>query len=236
MVSDVLAAVRDLVANGRRGALATAISGPDAGTAVLMDTTGEVLEGDSPSPEIVASAVTVAGSGTPITNEVAGVTWFVEPVLPAPRLIVLGAIAIADALVPMAIAGGFAVHVVDMRDWLATPDRYPGAASVRCGVPIEMLEAVGMDEATSVVSFLHEPRLEDPVLMAALQSPARYVGSMGSRRTTAAKRDRLAEAGLAPAAIESLHAPIGLDIGSRTPQEIAVSVLAEVVAAGRGRV
>lgn len=234
-MNDVLAAVRELVTEGRRGVLVTATSGPQTGAAALLDTAGRVVAGEPPPPEIITAAKSVAEAGTPSISEVAAAAWFVEPVLPAPRLIVLGAIAVADALVPMAVAAGFAVHVVDMRDWLATPERYPQATSVRCGVPIEMLEEVGVDEATSVVSFLHEPRLEDPVLQAALQGAARYVGSMGSRKTTAAKRERLAGAGLSADTVAALHAPIGLPVGARTPQEIAVSVLAEVVAASRGR-
>jgi len=156
-------------------------------------------------------------------------------VLPPPRLIVLGAIAAADALVPMAAAAGFAVHVIDTREWLADVARFPQAASVRCGTPADMLREVGLDSATSIVSFLHEARLEDEVLVEALGSSAGYVGSMGSAKNTEAKRLRLADAGVEAPRLERLHAPIGLSIGSRTPQEMAVAVLAQVVAVGRGR-
>jgi xanthine dehydrogenase accessory factor len=124
--------------------------------------------------------------------------------------------------------------VVDPRPWLATSDRHPAASEVHCGEPSEVLEGIQIDSGTAVVSFLHEERLEDPVLRAALVGGAGYVGSMGSRRTTALKRERLLAAGLGDDVVARLHAPIGLDIGSVTPQEIAVAVLGEIVAARRG--
>jgi xanthine dehydrogenase accessory factor len=184
--------------------------------------------------DVVAAAAVVLDRGTPQTIESEGESWFVEPVTPPPKLIVLGAIAVAEALAPMATAAGYAVHVIDTRDWLATEAKFPSAVSVRCGTPLEMLREVGIDTATSVVSFLHEARLEDEVLIESLRSPARYVGSMGSNKTTEAKRSRLSAAGLDDVSLERLRAPIGLSIGSRSSQEIAVSVLAEVVAVGRG--
>jgi len=235
MVSKVLAATRALVTAGDRGAMVTAIDGPEPGVTVLLDSSGRLVAGGSePLAAVVAAAQTVIDNATPEVIEADGVSWFVEPALPPPKLIVLGAIAAADALVPMAAAAGFAVHVIDTREWLADDARFPEGTSVRCGAPLDMLRAVGIDSATSIVSFLHEGRLEDPVLVEALRSPARYVGSMGSGKSTAAKRKRLAGAGIESGLLERLHAPIGLRIGSRTPQEMAVAVLAEVVAVGRG--
>ena len=235
MVSKVLAATSGLVAAGDRGVMATAIDGPEPGMIVLLDSSGRLVAGGSEPPAaVVAVAQTVLDNGTPEVIEADGVSWFVEPVLPPPKLIVLGAIAAADALVPMATAAGFAVHVIDTREWLADDARFPEGTAVHCGAPLDMLRNVGIDSATSIVSFLHEGRLEDPVLLEALRSPARYVGSMGSGKSTAAKRERLADAGIEPRLLARLHAPIGLRIGSRTPQEMAVAVLAEVVAVGRG--
>ena len=234
MVNDVLAAASALIATGDRGAMATATGGPEAGRVVLLDSKGLSVPGDTDPPVAVRAAVpAVLDGGVPVAVDVDGALWFVEPVLPPPKLIVLGAIAAADALVPMAVAAGFAVHVIDTRDWLADEMRFPTAVSVLCGVPLEMLRLAGIDSATSIVSFLHEPRLEDPVLVESLQSSARYVGSMGSANSTAAKRERLLGAGVETVRLERLHSPIGLRIGSRTPQEMAVAVLAEVVAVGR---
>jgi len=235
MVSETLAAVDTLVAAGNRGVMATAIDGPNAGSTVLFDPAGQLLtESRADSSGVVSVVPVVLEEGTARLYEVDGASWFVEPVLPPPKLIALGAIAAADALVPMAAAAGFDVHVIDTRDWLAQAARFPSATSVLCGNPLEMLREIGIDSATSIVSFLHEARLEDPILVESLQSHARYVGSMGSGKTSAAKRTRLEAAGVESDALARLHAPIGLRIGSRTPQEMAVAVLAEVVAAGRG--
>jgi xanthine dehydrogenase accessory factor len=232
MVTDVLAAASALVAEGRRGVMATCVSGPSVGLTALFDTDGSLLAGEGPAiPDRITD---VDHSGVPKMISHGDSSWFVEPVVPAPRLLVLGAISVADALVPMAAAAGFAVTVIDPREWLARTDRYPEATTVRCGEPSGELRQAGIDSATAVVSFLHEPRLEDEVLQISLASSAPYVGSMGSSRTTAAKRQRLAEAGLSPTEVDRLHAPIGLDIGAQTPKEIAVAILAEIVAATRG--
>lgn len=231
MVTDPLAVVRDLVGSGSTGLLITPLDGGPAG---VIGSDLSLLCGPEPDVAVAAAAESVLDSGVPRVIESDRGSWFVEPVRPAPRLVVFGAIAVADSLVPMAAAAGFSVVVVDPRPWLATPDRHPAAMDVRCGVPIEVMEGITVDSGTAVVSFLHEPRLEDPVLMAALSGPAGYVGAMGSGRTTAAKRERLAAAGLTPGQIGRLHAPIGLDIGSVSPNEIAVSVLAEIVAVRRG--
>jgi xanthine dehydrogenase accessory factor len=234
VVAEVLAAVRLLIAAGDRGSLITAVSGSEQGECALLDADGRVVAGMSLPADVVAAAAPALDRRTPQLIEIDGESWFVEPVMPPPKLIVLGAIAVAEALAPMATAAGYAVHVIDTRDWLATEEKFPTAVSVRCGTPLDMLREVGIDAATSIVSFLHEARLEDEVLIESLRNPIRYVGSMGSSKTTAAKRSRLSAAGLDDASLERLRAPIGLAIGSRTPQEIAVSVLAEVVAVGRG--
>ena len=232
-----LDAARRLVDAGGRGTLVTALSGPDAGSSCLLGPSGETIEGAEPSPAAVAAAGRVLERGVPeVVEDDADGSWFVEPVQPPPRVVVFGAIAVADALVPMAAAAGYSVVVVDPRPWLATADRYPDADEVHCGEPSEVVDRIDIDAATAVVSFLHEPRHEDPVLRAALASPAWYVGAMGSRRSTAAKRERLADAGVSDEQLDRLHAPIGLDIGAVPPREIAVAVLAELVAVSRGAV
>lgn len=234
VMPSVLAGARSMVDAGERGVMATAISGDRAGSCGLLDRAARLIVGDRLPDEVSDAVASTLASGLPSVIEASETSWFVEPVVPAPSLLVFGAVAVADALVPMAIAAGYSVHVVDTRDWLASSARYPGAASVSCELPIEALHRIGVDGVTSVVSLLHEARLEDAVLRASLEGGARYVGSMGSRLTTEAKRARLADSGVTPELLARLRAPIGLAIGGRTPQEIAVSILAEVVAVGRG--
>jgi xanthine dehydrogenase accessory factor len=234
VVTDVLAAVRAVMHDGRRAALATQVDGPTPGVTGLVDESGRAIAGKPLPAPVVARVAEVLSTAAPVVVTGDAQTWFLEPVLPRPRLIVFGAIAAADALVPMAAAAGYSVTVVDEREWLARSERYPAAERVVCGRAAQVLESLAVDASTCAVSFLHEARLEDELLVALLTGPARYVGSMGSRRSTAAKRLRLATAGVGSEALDRLYAPIGLDIGSRTPQEIAVAILAEIVASGRG--
>ncbi|NMG17262.1 XdhC family protein [Aromatoleum bremense] len=147
----------------------------------------------------------------------------------APRLVIVGAVHIAQALAPMAAIAGFEVIVVDPRRAFATPQRLPGV-SVTTEWPDEALERLGIDAQTAVVTLSHDPKLDDPALIVALQSDAFYIGSLGSTRTHAKRVARLAEAGLEEA-IARIHAPVGLDLGGRAPAEIAVAILAQVVQA-----
>lgn len=145
----------------------------------------------------------------------------------APRLVIVGAVHIAQALAPMAAMAGFAVVVIDPRRAFATSERLPGV-TVTTEWPDEALARIGIDAQTAVVTLSHDPKLDDPALIAALNSKAFYVGALGSSRTHAKRVARLTEAGLADA-IPRIHAPVGLDLGGRSPAEIAVSVLAQVI-------
>lgn len=158
---------------------------------------------------------------------------FVEPHNPPRRLILVGAVHIAQPLAEMAGLAGFAVTVVDPRTAFATAARFPGVALVTRW-PDQALAELAPDARTAVVTLTHDPKIDDPGLIAALDSPAFYVGCLGSRKTHAGRLARLAERGITPAALERLHGPVGLRIGAISPAEIAVSVLAEIVASLRG--
>ncbi len=159
--------------------------------------------------------------------------WFIHPHNPPLRLIIVGAVHIAQALVPMALPLGFAVTVVDPRRAFATEERMGGRVAISQDWPDEAMAALAPDARTAVVTLTHDPKLDDPALLVALRSPAFYVGSLGSRRTHAKRLARLAEAGMTEAELGKIHAPVGLDIGAVTAPEIAVSILAQVVAARR---
>ena len=165
--------------------------------------------------------------------ELDGERWFVHPHTPPVRLIVVGAVHVAQALVPMAATLGFAVTVVDPRRAFATPERFPGV-SLSSDWPDEAMETMALDARTAVVTLTHDPKLDDPALDVALRSPCFYIGALGSRRTHAKRVARLQELGHGDGAIARIHAPVGLDIAAVTAPEIALSVLAEVVAARRG--
>ncbi|GAA3878078.1 XdhC family protein [Celeribacter arenosi] len=152
---------------------------------------------------------------------------------PPPRLVVVGAVHIAQNLLPMARGAGFDVTLIDPRDAFASRSRFPDEA-ISDAWPDEALNALALDARTAVVTLTHDPKLDDPALMVALTSSAFYVGSLGSMRTHAKRVERLSKAGLTQAQIARLHAPVGLDIKARSPGEIAVSILAEVIAVMRG--
>ena len=161
------------------------------------------------------------------TLESSGGALFARCHVSPPRLIIVGAVHITQALAPMAAMAGFEVVVIDPRRAFATAERLPGV-TVTTEWPDEALARIGIDARTAVVTLSHDPKLDDPALIAALQSQSYYIGALGSSRTHAKRVARLTEAGLADA-IPRIHAPVGLDLGGRSPAEIAVSVLAQVI-------
>lgn len=149
-------------------------------------------------------------------------------------MIITGAVHISQILAGMARQAGFAVTVLDPRTAFASPERFPGIPVV-CGEPDEVLAEMKLDRRTALVSVTHVPRLDDAALKMALASPAFYVGALGSTRTHAKRRQRLGGEGIDEASLDRICAPVGLDIGAKTPAEIAVSILAEIIAARRGK-
>ncbi len=145
----------------------------------------------------------------------------------APRMVIVGAVHVTQALAPMAAMAGFEVTVVDPRRAFATPERLPGV-TVSTEWPDEALARLAPDAQTAVVTLSHDPKLDDPALAAALKSQCFYIGALGSKRTHAARVERLTAEGLG-AELHRIHAPVGLDLGGRSPAEIAVSVLAQVI-------
>ena len=152
---------------------------------------------------------------------------FVRSYAKPPRLIVIGAAHISQFLAPMAALAGFEVIVIDPRRAFATTERFAGVTLINTW-PDEALESLKLDSTCAVVTLTHDPKLDDPALIAALNSPAFYVGALGSTRTHAKRVARLTDAGVGDK-VTRIHAPVGLDLGGRAPREIAVSILAEVV-------
>ncbi|MBC7165184.1 MAG: XdhC family protein [Roseovarius sp.] len=146
---------------------------------------------------------------------------------PPLRLVVVGAVHIAQALVPMARIAGYDPVVIDPRESFATPARFPDTRLMH-DWPDEAVAALGLDARTALVLLTHDPKIDDPALMAALRSEAFYIGALGSTRTHGKRVARLAVAGYSEAEIGRVHGPVGLDIGAAGPAEIAVSILAEM--------
>lgn len=155
--------------------------------------------------------------------------FFLTVQAPPVRLIVIGAVHISQALAPIAKGLDLDVTIIDPRTAFATPERFPDVP-VRAEWPDIVLPQLGIDRYTAVVALTHDPKIDDPALSAALKSDCFYIGALGSRKTHERRIQRLTEAGFTEADIARIHAPIGLDIGAISPAEIAVSILAEIVA------
>ncbi len=160
---------------------------------------------------------------------------FLDPLTPPFTLVIVGAVHIAIALTRLAKVLDYRVVIVDPRRAFATRERFPEADRLMGLWPDEALRQLGLNASTAVAVLSHDPKLDDPALRVALPSAAFYVGALGSEATNDQRRRRLIDAGLKEAELARLHAPIGIEVGSQTPEEIAVSILAEVVAARRGR-
>lgn len=159
---------------------------------------------------------------------------FLNVYLPPPRLVVIGAVHISQALVPMAKAAGYDLTIIDPRTAFATPERFPGA-KLSSEWPQEVLAGEPLDRHCALAAITHDPKIDDLPLIEALDTGCFYVGALGSRKTHAKRVERLSAQGLSMEQIDRICAPVGLDIGAATPAEIAVAILAEVISAYRRR-
>lgn len=168
------------------------------------------------------------------TVEVDGREVFINVYNPPLRLIIIGAVHIAQALAPMAEQAGYDVVIVDPRTAFATVERF-ARERLDTRWPDEALPEIGLDSRTALVALTHDPKLDDPALHLAVASPAFYVGALGSTRTHAKRAERLREGGMSEEGIARISAPVGLAIGAVGPVEIALSILAEMTATLRGK-
>ena len=181
--------------------------------------------------ELIARAFLSGRSGV---AEVDGRSFFLNIHLPPPRLVVIGAVHISQALAPMAKLAGYDVEIIDPRTAFATPERFSDV-TLFAEWPQDVLKTRPFDAYTAVAVVTHDPKIDDQALEAALRAGCFYIGALGSRKTHATRVERLRALGFDDAGIARIHAPIGLDIGAASPTEIAVAVLAEVIGAFRAR-
>lgn len=234
-------------------ALATVVAGPNAGAKLLWrpesGTTGSlghpnldrVVARDA-SGELNAGVTEVRHYGAHGEAREGDVTVLVESFAPPPRMLVFGAVDFTGALVRAAKLLGYRVTVCDAREVFATKKRFPDADEVVVDWPDRLIERIQADTDVpdlsgrdAVCIFTHDTRFDVPAVRAALATDVGYIGVMGSRRTHDTRRERLVESGVSAAELARLHSPIGLDLGARTPEEVAVSVLAEIISTRTGR-
>jgi xanthine dehydrogenase accessory factor len=224
MKSETLKALQDARTDRRAVVLATRLS--DAAEALVYPDRAEgELAGDA---TLVAAARRAMKIGRSETVDLAGQKVFLNVYVPPARLIIVGAVHIAQSLAPMASLMDFDVTVVDPRRAFATDARFPGVKVMQEWAD-EAFEKMGLDGSTAVVTLTHDPKLDDPALEAALRSDVFYVGALGSKRTHAKRKERLTEAGITEEQFARIHGPVGLNIGARSPAEIAVSILGQII-------
>lgn len=206
-------------------ARATVIRGADLGRTVL------VRDGEPAEGAIGAAALRALERGQPdVVAAEDGSEIFLDVELPPPSLVMVGGVHISIALTAMAKSLGYRTIVIDPRGVFGSEERFPDADELIHEWSDDGLEAIGLDRSSAVATLTHDPKIDDPALMVALRSPAFFVGALGSKKTQEKRRKRLLERGITEAELSRLFAPVGLDIGSRSPEEIALSILAQIVA------
>jgi len=193
-----------------------------------------VREGDAVAGDLGVAVGKVFRSGKSGMVEAEGRPFFLNVQLPPPRLVVIGAVHISQALAPMARIAGYDMEIIDPRTAFATPERFPDVP-LFADWPETVLKDRPFDAYTAVAAVTHDPKIDDFALKAALDANCFYVGALGSRKTHARRVERLTAMGTSDAALARIRSPIGLDIGAASPAEIAVAVLAQVIAAFRSR-
>ncbi|MYX25583.1 XdhC/CoxI family protein [Streptomyces sp. SID8381] len=244
----VLATALAAAARGEAAAVARIVTGPAElrGRALLVRADGAWEGGFAAHPEldrtVAGEAAAFLDAGRTGTLEIgeqgsrcgAPLTVLVESSVPAPRMIVFGAIDFAAALVRTGKFLGYHVTVCDARPVFATRTRFPDADEIVVEWPHKYLESTEVDGRTVLCVLTHDAKFDVPLLKLALRLPVAYVGAMGSRRTHLERNERLREVGVTDLELARLRSPIGLDLGARTPEETALSIAAEIVAARRG--
>jgi xanthine dehydrogenase accessory factor len=189
-----------------------------------------VEQGERVEGELGAAVARAFQTGRSGSVEAGGKAFFLNAHLPAPRLVVIGAVHISQALAPMARIAGYPVEIIDPRTAFATEDRFPDT-TLYAEWPEEVLGRRPLDSYTAVAAVTHDPKIDDFALKAALDAGCFYVGALGSRKTHARRVERLTGLGATAEQIGRIHAPIGIEIGAASPSEIAVAVLAQIIRA-----
>ena len=223
MTPDVLAALEQARAAKRPVVVATKL--PEGEQRLLPDPSAP----DSLN-EIAREVLISDVSGT---HKIDGVDWFLHAYNPPLRLVIVGAVHIAQALVQFSSACGYATTVVDPRRSFASDERFPNV-TISGAWPDEAMDEFKPDSRTAVVTLTHDPKLDDPALDRALKSGAFYIGALGSRRTHAARLKRLRDLGHTDAEMARIRGPVGLNIEAVTAPEIAASIIAEIIGVRRG--
>jgi xanthine dehydrogenase accessory factor len=218
-----------------RAALVTVVSGPHAGQRLLVRADG-TREGSLGDAELESEAVDAANELMWEERSELRDDLFIDVTAPAPRLLIFGAVEYANHLAHLAKVTGWRPYVIDPRAQFATRERFPDAIEVVVSWPGDAFEHLGgIDRATYLAVLTHDPKIDDEVLTLALAGEPAYIGAMGSKRAQAERRERLLTAGVDEDELSRISAPVGLDLGAVSAEEVALSIMAELVAVRYGR-
>lgn len=234
----VLPPLARILAENQLAALLTIIRGDDVGKKMLVLPDGQThgsLGNKELDQEAIGNLPENWATRLPLQITLKnGEELFADFIVPPPRLVIIGASHIAIPLVALANTLQFHTIVVDARSAFATRERFPHAHELIVGWPADVLQQLKLDAATCVVALSHDDKLDNPALLFAITSPARYIGALGSRTTNAKRLEDLRAEGAKEQDLKRIHAPVGLKIGARQPEEIALSIMAEIVATAHG--
>ena len=232
--ADLFPALRDALRAERPAAVATVVAGTSdrLGKKAAVFADGRVAGDAGPAAADAARAALSGGESHRVQLD--GEEIFVDVLAPSSKLVIVGGVHIAVSLVTLAKALGYRTILVDPREAFGNAGRFPHADQIVNAWPDRGLAEAGIHSGTAIAVLTHDPKLDDPAILAALRSPAFYVGALGSRRTQEKRRGRLLQAGAAEEELARLHGPIGLPLGGRSPEEIAMAIMAEIVAVRHG--
>jgi xanthine dehydrogenase accessory factor len=228
-------AFADVARSDDRAALVTAVGGPHAGQRLLVRADGST-EGTLGDAALDAQAIEHANELMWAERSEQREELFIDVTAPAPRVLIFGAVEYANHLSHLARVTGWRPYVIDPRARFATPERFPDATEVVVAWPEKAIAHLGgLDRATYLAVLTHDPKIDDEVLTQALAGEPAYIGAMGSKRAQAERRERLLARGVDETDLARISAPVGLDLGATSAEEVALSIMAELVAVRYGR-
>jgi xanthine dehydrogenase accessory factor len=242
-MSEIYTTLKSALDSQKGAALATLVQGPEHIGAKLLFLPGQAPQGTLGSVELdqqvlpIAERATWAGTGSSHTITLPAGTYevFIEGFAPPPTLIIVGAGHIAIPLTTFAKTLNYRVIIVDARAAFATPERFSHADELIVEWPDEALQKLDLNPSTAVAVLTHDPKFDEPTLKVLLAHEVGYIGAIGSRKTGEERAERLKNEGITEEQLRRIHGPIGLNIGAKTPEEIALAIMAEIIATRNGK-
>lgn len=238
MRRDLYGTIRSAIEDERPVAFATVVGGEPSGSYLAL-VHPDTVHGSLGSPELDDAALPhlrqAMADGTAGAVEVAGQRVYIEAQLPPPHMVIIGAVHTAIPLIGFAQILGYRTTVIDARGIFATEERFPHVDRMIEAWPDEGLEQVALHPGVAAVVLAHDPKFEDPAMEVLLRSDVGYIGAIGSKATSTERLVRLKEMGFSDEQLARIHGPVGLNLGGKSPEEIALSIVAEIIAVKNGR-